>query len=71
MIKSVLMAGLLVAAGMTYAAADETVVEHHGAPGVTVEHPGVTVEKRTEGCESKTVHKEGPGESKTVHKSNC
>ena len=74
MFKSILAAGLLVAAGMTYATADETTVvkKHEDSPAAVVAPaPGVTVEKRTEGCESKTVHKESPGESKTEHKSNC
>lgn len=56
--------------GFSTAYADEVVV-HHDDDGPTVSK---TVEHRStsDGCESKTVHKEADnGDSKTIHKTNC
>lgn len=75
--KAYLLAAGLVAGFVVPAFADETTVvkEHHdgdhgvevGVPGVAGVHVG-----GSEGCESKTVHKENDeGDSKTVHKTNC
>jgi hypothetical protein len=64
-------------------AQDRTIIKER--PAVTVPAPSVTIEKRKPpvvekrsvettgrgGCDSKTVHKEGPEGSKTVKKERC
>jgi hypothetical protein len=72
----------MIAAAATFASAEEVTVEKKvEQPAVTIPLPvpGVGVERRERvettgratGCESKSVTKEAPGESKTVTKSNC
>jgi hypothetical protein len=80
--KSILV-GLAIAAGTaTFVSAEEVTIEKKvEQPAVTIPLPlpGVAVERRERvettgratGCESKSVTKETPGESKTVTKSNC
>jgi hypothetical protein len=83
MLKALGLAFVVVTAAAGWASADEVIVKER--PAVTVPLPGgVEVEKRRDrverrevettgrgGCDSKTVHKEGPGESKTVTKERC
>lgn len=70
-------AGVLALVGAVQPAqAEETVVRTETRPDVTVEHREGVVERRetttSEGCGSKTVHKEdGAGNSTTVHKEGC
>jgi hypothetical protein len=85
MLKSVILSCALIAAGSA-ALADETVIREHKGPSVTVTAPvpGVVIKKHEPsvvikkdetvgrgGCDSKTVHREGPGGSTTVKKENC
>jgi hypothetical protein len=83
MLKAFGLAALIVTAGATWANAEEVIVKER--PAVTIPLPGVGVEvekgdrvERREvettgrgGCDSKTVRKEGPEESKTVTKERC
>jgi hypothetical protein len=80
--KSVLIGLGMIAAAATFASAEEVTVEKKvEQPAVTIPFPvpGVGVERRERvettgratGCESKTVTKEAPGETKTTTKSNC
>ena len=73
--------GMLLGAA-TLVSADEVTIERKVEPpviGVPVPAPPVAVERRERvettgratGCESKSVTKESPGESKTVTRSNC
>jgi hypothetical protein len=84
MMKAALLAFAVLASGTLAASAQGVKVE---VPGVKVETPRVDVERRdrpvekrvieTEGraprggCDSKTVTKKEPGETKTVTKENC
>ena len=83
--KSILMSLAIVVSGATLASAADVKVEKkvEERPGVNVQVAppgvGVGVERkervettgRATGCDTKSVTKEGPGESKTVTKSNC
>jgi hypothetical protein len=80
--KGVLLGIGMIVAAATFASAEEVKVEKKvEQPAVTIPLPlpGVGVERRERvettgrgtGCESKSVTKEAPGESKTVTKSNC
>jgi len=83
--KSMLMSVAVLIAGATLVSAEDVKVEKkvEERPGVSVQVPlpgvGVGVERRERvettgrgaGCETKSVTKEGVGESKTVSKSNC
>jgi hypothetical protein len=80
--KSVLIGvGMLLGAATLALGEDIKVEKKVERPGVTVEVPvpGVGFERRERvettgratGCESKSVTKESPGESKTVTRSNC
>jgi hypothetical protein len=73
--------GMTLAAATIASAAEVTVEKKVERPAVTVPLPvpGVGVERRERvettgratGCETKSVTKESPGESKSVTKSNC
>jgi hypothetical protein len=82
--KSVLIGfGMLLGAATIASAEDVRIEKKVERPGVSVEVPvpgvGVGVERRERvettgratGCESKSVTKESPGETKTVTRSNC
>jgi hypothetical protein len=80
--RSVLIGlGMLLGAATVASAEDVKIEKKVERPGVSVEVPvpGVGVERRERvettgrgtGCESKSVTKESPGESKTVTRSNC
>lgn len=87
MIKSLMLGvGLLAATSLSAGAQERRVIEERPAVTVPLPVPGVEVEKRGErrdverrdvettgrgGCDSKTVRKEGPEESKTVTKERC
>lgn len=70
MLKVVLVAATMLVTGTAFA--DEVVIHHDDVPpppssSTTVEH-----RESSDGCASKTVHKENDlGDSKTVTKSNC
>ncbi len=71
MLKIMLIAATVLSAGTAFA--DEVVIHRDGvdAPPSST---STTVEKHTssDGCASKTVHKENDaGDSKTVHATNC
>jgi hypothetical protein len=72
MIKSVLTASAILFAGSAYA--DEVVI-HRDAPAAVVtpsEHTTVEHRSASDGCASKSIHKENDmGDSKTVTKTNC
>jgi hypothetical protein len=84
-VKTMLMSVAILIAGATLASAEDVKVEKkvEERPGVSVQVPvpgvGVGVERRERvettgrgaGCDTKSVTKEGVGESKTVTKSNC
>jgi hypothetical protein len=80
--KSVLIGlGMLLGVATIASGEDVKIEKKVERPGVNVEVPlpGVGVEQRERvettgrgtGCESKSVTKESPGESKTVTRSNC
>jgi hypothetical protein len=84
MIKSAVLSLALLPAATSFAwAQDRTVIKER--PAVTIPGPRVTIEKRKPpviekrsvettgrgGCDSKTVHKEGPEGSTTVKKERC
>jgi hypothetical protein len=82
--KSVLIGlGMLLGVATIASGEDVKIEKKVERPGVSVEVPlpgvGVGVERRERvettgrgtGCESKSVTKESPGESKTVTRSNC
>jgi hypothetical protein len=81
--KSILMSIALIVGGTTLVLAADVKVEKKAEerPGVNVQvaPPGVGVERkervettgRGTGCDTKSVTREGVGESKTVTKSNC
>jgi hypothetical protein len=84
MIKSIVGSFALLAAATSFAwAQDRTIIKER--PAVTVPGPPVTIEKRKPpvvekrsvettgrgGCDSKTVHKEGPEGSTTIKKERC
>jgi hypothetical protein len=81
MLKSLGLAFVIVTAGASWASAEEVIIKER--PAVTVPLPGVEIERRNRverrevettgrgGCDTKTVHKESPGESKTVTKERC
>ena len=70
MLKVVLVAATMLVTGTAFA--DEVVIHHDDVPpppssSTTVEH-----RESSDGCSSKTVHKENDmGDSKTVTKSDC
>jgi hypothetical protein len=73
--------GMLLGVATIALGEDVTVEKKAERPGVSVQvpAPGVGVERRERvetngratGCDTKSVTKESPGESKTVTKSNC
>jgi len=83
--KSIALSFALVMATSVLATAqDRTIVEERPAITVPLPVPSVTVERRERpverrevettgrgGCESKTVRREGPDETKTVTKERC
>jgi hypothetical protein len=84
MVKSLTLAAILVAAtSLSAGAQNRTTIEERPAITVPLPVPGIEVERRDRverrevettgrgGCDSKTVRKEGPGESKTVTKERC
>ncbi len=84
MIKSFTLSVALVTATLLSASAqDRKVIEERPVVTVPLPLPGVEVEKRERierrdvettgrgGCDSKTVHREGPEGSKTVTKERC
>jgi hypothetical protein len=70
---------LMVLSGVLFASsaalADEVVIHHDGPDAVAVpppDHHVVVEHDSSEGCQTKTVHKENDeGDSKTVSKTNC
>jgi hypothetical protein len=83
MIKSLMLGVLVAAASLPAGAQEKRVIEERPAITVPLPVPGVGVERRDRverrepettgrgGCDSKTVRKEGPDESKTVTKERC
>ncbi len=86
MIRSVLALAFFATAALPAAAQDRTVVEERPGISVQVPVPGVTIEKRERpvvekrttvetdgrgGCDSKTVHRDGPEGSTTIKKERC
>jgi hypothetical protein len=76
MMKSVVAGLAFLAAGTIVAAAEDRVIIH--GPGIAVEERDrpivekrTTIESERHGCDTKTVHKEGPEGSKTVTKERC
>ena len=80
--KSVVIGISMLLGAVTFASAEEITVEkkvEQPVIGIPVPAPPVAVERRERvettgratGCESKSVTKESPGESKTVTRSNC
>lgn len=73
--------GMLLGAATIASGEDVTIEKKSERPGASVQvpAPGVGVERRERvettgratGCDTKSVTKESPGESKTVTKSNC
>ncbi len=75
MIRTLLATAALLAAGTIVAPAEDVIVKERPGVVVTPDRPAVekrtTVETDRANCDSKTVHKEGPEGSKTVHKERC
>ena len=75
MMRTVLATLAILAAGTLTAAAEDVIVKDRPGVVVTPDRPAVerstTVESDRANCDSKTIHKEGPEGSKTVHKERC
>jgi hypothetical protein len=83
MIRSLMLGMLVAAASLPAGAQERRVIEERPAITVPPPVPGVGVQRRDRverrepettgrgGCDSKTVRKEGPDESKTVTKERC
>ena len=72
MLKIMLVAATVLSAGTAFA--DEVVIHHDSVDAAPPPSSSTTIEKHTssDGCASKTVHKENDaGDSKTVQSTNC
>ena len=70
MLKIMMFAAVAFTASSAFA--DEVVIHHDDGPAAVESHTQVEKLISSDGCESKTVHKENDqGDSKTIHKTNC